>query len=133
MLAFGCPWFLRGYTKGSVPTPIGGCCATIKNPAVAAEREELLLMAWFLAKETSPSDDFNVHSQPWASWPVHGPTADEYEQLLLDDWFRAKEVLPSLPYNAHREHTRQYSKCLWVVVNVMRQRAEGKTLPLTLE
>ena len=111
----------------------GGCCVTIKDPAVAAEREELLLKAWFLAKETNPLEDFNAHSQPWASWPVRGPTEEEYEQLLLDDWFRAKEVLPSLPYNAHKEHTGQYGRCLRVVLNVLRLVAEGKARARTLE
>ena len=130
MNAFG---FYGVTPRALVPTPIGGCSVTIKDPAVEAEREELLLKAWFLAKETNPLDDFNAHSQPWAMWPVRGPTEDEYEQLLLDDWFRAKEVLPSVPYNAHKEHTSQYGRCLLVVVNVLRLVAEGEARPLVLE
>lgn len=82
-----------------------------------AQREELLLLAWFLAKETDPTEQFNAHSQPWAAWPVYPPTAEEYESLLLQDWFYAKEVLPAVPYNAHTEHTAQYGRCLAVVVN----------------
>jgi hypothetical protein len=132
VLASVCPWFLRGYTTGFVPTPNGGCSVTIKDPAVEAKREELLLMAWFLAKETNPLEDFNAHRQTWASWPVYPPSEEEYERLLLDDWFYAKEVLPSRPYNAHTEHTAQYGRCLAVVVNVLRLMAEGKARPLTL-
>jgi hypothetical protein len=93
----------------------------------------LLLMAWFLAKESDPSGDFNAHGQPWATWPTRPPTEEEYEQLLLQDWFLAKEVLPMVPYNAHKEHTGQYGRCLWVVLNVMRLVAKGEARPLTLE
>jgi hypothetical protein len=64
---------------------------------------------------------------------VYGPTAEEYEQILLDDWFQMKEAVPYLPYNAHKDHTHQYGRCLWVVVNVLRLVADGKAVPLVVE
>ena len=112
------------------PTPYGGCSVTIKDPTVEAEREKLLLEAWFLSKESYPLGDFNTHRQPWANWPVDGPTKAEYEQLLLDDWFRTKEVSPRTPYNAHVEHVVQYGRSLRLVLHVKRLVAEGNARPL---
>lgn len=84
-------------------TPLGGCDGTIGNPALAAEREELLYRAWLAIQKLNLGDGLEVRKQSWAHYPVRVTREMEEarEALLLTEWFRGKQAAPSWHYNVH--------------------------------